>query len=241
MHKTIAEAVAFVEAVVPQMGECQARVLIAPPFTALGAASQAAHGSKLMVGAQNMCDAEEGAFTGEISLKMVKEAGAQFVILGHSERRHIFQESDELIQKKLKRALTGDILPILCVGETGDDRKAGKSEEVVGRQLDAAIGGLSEAEVERLVIAYEPVWAIGTGMAATPELAEELHEWIRSYLETNWSQELAAKVSLLYGGSVKPGNIEALMQKPNIDGALIGGAALDAQAFIHMIHAGDTQ
>jgi triosephosphate isomerase len=240
MHKTIAEAVAFVKMVLPEVAKSQARVLVAPPFTALYAASEAAKGSQLMVGAQNMCEAEKGAFTGEISAKMIQEAGGKFVILGHSERRHVFHESDALIRKKLERALADQLQPILCVGETGDERKAGKSEEVVGRQLGAALKGLTESELEKLIIAYEPVWAIGTGLAATPELAEEIHAWIAQYLEIHWSRKLADKVPLLYGGSVKPDNIEALVQKPHIDGALIGGAALDAQAFIQMIHAGET-
>ena len=241
MNKTISMAVNFIETLVPQIKQGGPRVFIAPPFTAIDAASRAAKGSDLVIGAQNMSSAEEGAFTGEISAKMLKDAGAQFSLIGHSERRQLFGEDDAAIHDKLRRALLDGIMPILCVGETDEERKAGLSEKRIISQLEAALKGLNAEEINRLMIAYEPTWAIGTNMAATPEFAEEVHGLICAYLEKSWGKEVGSHIPLLYGGSVKLSNIQLLIEKSNIDGVLIGGASLDAETFIQMIQIGDQQ
>lgn len=225
MHKTIEEASLFLEALIPMIRGAKARVLIAPPFTALSKCCKIAAGSQIEIGAQNMGDAEEGAYTGEISGRMLKEAGASFVILGHSERRTIFGETDALINRKLHRALSDALTPILCIGETDRQREEGESEKVLKRQLDGSLKGISD--LKKVIIAYEPVWAIGTGKSATPEMAQEMHWTIR--------QHLGQKLPILYGGSVKPANIESLLIQPDIDGALIGGASLEVEAFAKMV------
>ena len=196
-------------------------VIICPPFTALSDVSEELKGSNIKLGAQNMHFEEQGAFTAEISPIMLKEL-VKYVILGHSERRHIFNESDELINKKLKSALKHNLKPILCVGETLEEREKNKTKEVIKKQLTQSLKNIKE----KVIVAYEPVWAIGTGKTATPEQAEEVHSYIK---------ELLGDVIILYGGSVKPQNIKELIAQPNIDGALVGGASLDAKSFAQIV------
>lgn len=235
MHKTIGETIAFIQSLRVHTEEAHCEILLAPPFTAIAAAAKEAEGSNIQIGAQNMSDADEGAFTGEVSARMLKDAGATFVILGHSERRSHFQETDEHIHHKIKRAVAESLPAILCIGESQKDRDEGHSDEVLTAQVDKALQGLSEEDLSSLVLAYEPVWAIGTGKTATPEIAQETHKAIRSHIAKHWSPAFAQRLPILYGGSVKPGNIETLLNQPDIDGALIGGASLDVEAFTSMV------
>jgi triosephosphate isomerase len=230
MHKTGVEAEEFLNKLNSQLPNPSVKIFVAPSFTALSRAS--ALKSPALIGAQNMHEADEGAFTGEVSARMLKEAGARFVILGHSERRHLFHETDALIQKKLKKALTSQLLPILCIGETLEERESGKTFEVLTRQLKTALEGSAPAEI---ILAYEPVWAIGTGKTATPEIAAEAHRYCRDLLKKIWGENAGAKTSILYGGSVTPENISGLAKQPDIDGALVGGASLDVHKFIQII------
>lgn len=231
MFKTRGEAKAFVHELAPRIQHAACKIFIAPPFTAIAAAVSSAQGSPIVIGAQNMHDAVDGAFTGEISAGMLQEAGAQFVILGHSERRHLFHESNAFINRKVKRALEAGLLPILCIGETQGERDEGMTEEVLAKQLSE---GLQGVDSDKLILAYEPVWAIGTGKVATPELAQEAHGFCRKWLEKHRRKQLAELVPILYGGSVKPETIAQLCEMPDIDGALVGGAALDVNSFERM-------
>ena len=211
-------------------------VMLAPPFIFLQAVSESVQGSPVKIAGQNVCWESEGAFTGEISPVMLKAAGAGMVILGHSERRHIFQESDELVNKRLLGALRFDLIPILCIGETLDEREDERTFEVLGQQLKKGLADVSLEDAEKVVIAYEPVWAIGTGKTATREQAQDAHYYIRGVLSGLYEKKLADKVRILYGGSVKPENIDSLMAEPDIDGALVGGAALKSESFDRIIH-----
>ncbi len=235
MHKTSEEGVSFIQALTSRISSSPHRIFIAPAFTAIEACARAAEGSIVEIGAQNMSDADEGAFTGEISAKMLKGAGAQFVILGHSERRTHFGETDEQIHHKIRRAVIEKIPVILCIGESEADRERGDSASVLQKQLDVCLGKLQAEELKGLVIAYEPVWAIGTGKSATPEIAQETHAIIRRYLLDHFGEDFSSGCSILYGGSVKPENIQSLLNQPDIDGALIGGASLDVDAFTQMV------
>jgi triosephosphate isomerase len=236
MYKTIEETRSFIQELVALGGNSAASVFLAVPFTALAAASNAAKGSFIQVGAQNMHDALEGAFTGEISGKMLLDAGAHFVILGHSERRHLFGETDEFINKKLKTALKLGLRPILCIGETLQQREQNQTEKVLQNQLEKSLSGLTENDISKILIAYEPVWAIGTGLTATPEQAEEMHLFCRRFVANKWGDAAANNLSILYGGSVKPENTKALMEQENIDGVLVGGASLAADSFNKIIN-----
>lgn len=235
MHKTAEESVAYIRALNNVLILNETRVFLAVPFTAIEQASAAAHGTRITIGAQNMHDAEEGPFTGEISASMLKAAGAQFVILGHSERRKLFGETSEFINRKVHRAFNEGIIPILCVGETLEQRQQESVQHVLSKQLKEALNGLDASQIPELIIAYEPVWAIGTGKSATPDIAQEVHRMIRLFLEHSYGNKVAERVCLLYGGSVNPGNIAELMKEPDIDGALVGGASLDVAAFARMI------
>lgn len=236
MYKTDAEARAFISALIPQIASAKRRVFIAAPFTALTGAADAAKGTQVSVGAQNMHDQVEGAFTGEISAGMLKSCGASFVILGHSERRQHFAETNSFIHRKLVRALSEGLTPILCIGESLHERESGKCDEVLKLQLEECLQKLTVSQVTQCVIAYEPVWAIGTGKAATPEIAQEVHQMIREWLEMRFGRECSLKMCLLYGGSVKPDNIAELMQQTDIDGVLVGGAALDVNSFAQIVN-----
>ncbi len=215
--------------------EYNCEVIICPPFTSLAEAGSLLKGSKIMLGAQNMHEAESGAFTGEISASMIKSTGSQYVILGHSERRTIFKESDELINKKLKAALKNGLKPIFCIGETLEEREKNITNDVLKRQIAVGLEGISESELENIIIAYEPVWAIGTGRTATPAQAEDAHNFIRNLIKDKYSKIAAENIIILYGGSVKPDNSGELLSQPDIDGALVGGACLKADSFIAII------
>jgi triosephosphate isomerase len=211
-------------------------VLMAPPFTALHVVGATLQGSQIALGGQNMHFEPSGAFTGEISAPMLKDAGCSHVILGHSERRHIFEEGDALIARKVQAAVARGLCPIVCVGETLEERQAGKTTRVVLGQVDASLGGLPAGVVGGLVVAYEPVWAIGTGHAATPAQAQEVHALIRGRVAEVHGPDPAGTVRILYGGSVKPENITAIMAERDVDGALVGGACLEAASFLRIIH-----
>jgi triosephosphate isomerase len=235
MHMTISEAVALAGELVARLGNSKERVMIAPPFTALAAVAAAIKGSSLVLGAQNMGPETKGAHTGEISPHMLKDLGVKAVILGHSERRHSYFETDELINRKVLLALEEGLEPILCVGETLAEREAGRLEAVVGGQVREGLKGVSMDAVSKVTIAYEPVWAIGTGKTATPEDADAVHGYIRTVLAPLYGEAAAKAMVIQYGGSVKADNAAELMAKPNIDGALVGGASLKAETFVPIV------
>jgi triosephosphate isomerase len=235
MHKTRGEAVALAKELVSAFTGQIKKIMIAPPFTALPEVSNALKGSTIITGAQNMAQEIHGAHTGEISPLMLKDAGATLVILGHSERRHVYGENDELINKKVKLALSQGLEVILCVGEKIEQRNAGNAEKVVEEQVKNGLAGISAGQMKTITIAYEPVWAIGTGMTATPEDADAMHAFIRNLITDLYSTDIAQDLVIQYGGSVKPGNIKDLMAKENIDGALVGGASLKAETFIPIV------
>ena len=213
------------------------RVIVCPPFTSLETASRWTKGSSMSLGAQNMYYEDEGAFTGEISPKMLKAVGCEYVILGHSERRQIFWETDEYINKKVNKAIASGLVPIVCVGETLEQREKNVTAQIVTTQVRGVLKGVSAEQVERVIIAYEPVWAIGTGRNATPQQAEEVHLLIRKLLAELYTPATAEHVIIQYGGSVKPDNAAELLWQPNVDGALVGGACLKADSFSAIIKA----
>jgi triosephosphate isomerase len=235
MHKTVAEAAEFVEALLPKVEGAGAEVVICPSFLALRGVVERCRESAARVAAQNMHEAEAGAFTGEVSAPMLVDAGVDAVILGHSERRQLFGESDEALARKLPAALGAGLEPILCVGESEEQRDSGQTEPVLERQLDADLAEVASADLARVVVAYEPIWAIGTGRTATPEQAQETIAFVREVLRKRGSE--ADSVRILYGGSVKPGNAAELMGQPDIDGALVGGASLDPDEFAAIVNA----
>lgn len=212
-------------------------VALCPPFVFLKDVVEAVAGSAIKVGAQNMYFKEYGAFTGEVSGPMLKSIGCEYVILGHSERRHILGETDVLINEKVKAALKAGLKPILCVGELLSERQAGKTNEVVQHQVIEGLKGLSTTDMAAVTIAYEPVWAIGTGHNATPQQAQEVHVMIRELINKHFGSDVADALRIQYGGSVKPDNARALMSQPDVDGALVGGASLDADAFVAIVRA----
>jgi triosephosphate isomerase len=236
MYKMAREAMDYIEELALHIQSSEARVFLAVPFTAIALAATSAKPTKILIGAQNMNDAREGAFTGEIAAIMLKEAGARFVLLGHSERRQIFGEGDEMIERKVIRALEDDLIPVLCVGETAKERKEGKCEEVLKRQITTALQHVPQERTKELILAYEPVWAIGTGKTATPELAEEAHKICRECLVELFGKRKAGQIPILYGGSVKPENVHELVAEKNIDGVLVGGASLDPKTFAAIIN-----
>jgi triosephosphate isomerase len=238
MHKNLEEARQLVRGIREGLKQdAAADVLVAPPFTALATAVEEARGSAVAVGAQNAHFENKGAFTGEVSPTMLVELGCSHVILGHSERRQLFGETDEGVARKAVAALACGLVPIVCVGETLDEREAGQTSAVVERQLERALRELSPDQVAGSVVAYEPVWAIGTGRAATPEQAQEVHAGIRRRVSGSHGEAVAAALRLLYGGSVKPDNAEVLLGQSDIDGALVGGACLEAASFLAIIAA----
>ena len=214
-------------------------IVIAPPFTALISAVDLVKKSNIKIGAQNMYFEEIGAFTGEISPNFLKDIGVTYVILGHSERRNIFNESDELVNQKLKKALSMKINPIVCIGEHLEEREAGKTKDVIQNQIDKTFKDLTNEDMIKTVIAYEPIWAIGTGKTATPEQAEEIHVFIRERLASKFDKKTAELVRIQYGGSIKPANAKELFEKENIDGGLVGGASLEAYSLFDIIKAAD--
>lgn len=237
MHTTAAEAKLLAEQIVAAGRNAADRdILLAPPFTAIGVVSEAVTGSDIWVAGQNVCWEEQGAFTGETSPVMLKDLGAVAAIVGHSERRQIFGESDGLINQRLRGGLAHGLIMILCIGETLEEREAGQTLALLEKQVRAGLEAVSAADMERVVIAYEPVWAIGTGKTATTEQAQEAHHFIRELVKGLYEKDIAEALRILYGGSVKPANVDELMAQPDIDGALVGGAALDAQSFGRIIN-----
>ena len=210
--------------------------IIATPFTSLYLASELLSDTDIKLGAQNMYFEDRGAFTGEVSGQMLRDSNVSYVIIGHSERREIFNESDELLNKKVKAAISKELSPILCCGETLEEREASKYKEKIKNQITKDLEGISEKDLDKLVVAYEPIWAIGTGKTASPEDAEEMCKYIRGILGELYSKDLADKTRILYGGSVKPENIKEIMAKENIDGALVGGASLKVDSFTSLIN-----
>ncbi|MBN2056547.1 triose-phosphate isomerase [bacterium] len=232
MHMGPVGTRAFIKAFVPMTAASPERELIVfPPFISLPAALEAARGTHLRIGAQNMHHEESGAYTGEISPVMLRELGCTHVILGHSERRHVFGESDAFIHRKVIAALAHSLSPVLCIGELLAEREAGRTMEVVQRQLDMGLAGLDTEQLGQVILAYEPVWAIGTGKTATPEIAQEVHAFVRWYLDRLFGPGAAAAMSILYGGSVKRDNAAGLIAREDIDGFLVGGASLKPEDF----------
>jgi len=236
MHGTRSEALSLAALVVKNVGQERGReVVLAPPYTALEVVGKEIAGSGIKLAAQNVNWEPKGAFTGEVSVGMLKEAGCTHVIIGHSERRQLFGETNETVSKRLVAALGAGLVPIVCVGETLAEREAEATEAVIARQVESACGSLRSEQLATCVIAYEPVWAIGTGRTATPGQAQEVHHAIRRQLTSLGSATTAERVRIIYGGSVKPDNIDALMAEPDIDGALVGGASLDADSFTRIV------
>jgi triosephosphate isomerase len=235
MHKSIEETREFIHTLAPQISDSKNQVFLAIPYTAIQEAAKAAQG-KITIGAQNMHWASEGAFTGEISGKMLKDAGAKFVILGHSERRTVFGEENRVINKKILHALEVGLQPLVCVGETEKERERGLTEEILDAQLTQCFEGVKEKQMKQIVLAYEPVWAIGTGLTATPQQAQEMHLFCRELLANRYAKDVIEHLPILYGGSVNPSNIRSLLEQPDIDGALVGGASLSVDSFSQIVN-----
>lgn len=238
MYKTAQEAAAFFEQFNPLLdGDARCEIVIFPPSISIPTAVQATEETAVRIGGQNIYWGREGAFTGEISAEMLSAAGASWVLVGHSERRQYFHETDADVLKKTQSALQAGLAPVVCLGERLEEHRAGRADEVLIRQFAAGIAGLSEEQFAHIVIAYEPVWAIGTGQTATPEIAAKAHRCIRAETEKRFGRDAAEQVRILYGGSVKPDNIEGLMREQELDGALVGGASLDPVSFNKIVNA----
>ena len=236
MYKSVAEAVRYIKefrVLVEAVDDVE--IVVAPTFTAVHAAAEAARNSNIGIAAQDLHWESEGAFTGEVSGAMVRESGAEYVIIGHSERRTLFGESDASVNRKLGSAFAASLTPIVCVGETLDQRERNETFDVLDRQLALGLAGLTSVQIAQLVVAYEPVWAIGTGRNATPGQAAEAHGHIRSQLTQAFGADAAGHCHVIYGGSVKPGNIAELIRQPDVDGALVGGASLEARSFAEIV------
>jgi len=236
MNKDLHQSQNLVSEIINGLGkDIKAEVIVCPPFTSLSEVSSLLKGTQIKLGAQNMYYEESGAFTGEVSADMLKSVGCEFVILGHSERRVIFNEPDELINKKLKTALVKGLKPIFCVGELLEQRERGETMQVVSRQVERGLEGVSAEQMKNVTIAYEPVWAIGTGKTATPQQAREVHSFIRELVVKKFSASVSENLIIQYGGSVKPDNAGELLSQKDIDGALVGGACLKADSFLGII------
>lgn len=236
MNKTIDEAVKLVEELKPLVKDAKCDVVVCPTFVCLGAVLKATEGTNIKVGAQNMYFEESGAFTGEVAPGMLEAMKVDYVVIGHSERRQYFNETDETVNKKVKAALKHNIIPIMCCGETLEEREGNITEEVIGRQIKLDLAGITKEEVLKVVVAYEPIWAIGTGKTATDEQANETIAFIRKTIADMFGEEVANEVRIQYGGSVKPNTIKAQMAQPDIDGALVGGASLKAEDFAAIVN-----
>jgi triosephosphate isomerase len=238
MHKTIPEALEFVQAFKPLVvATTHCDIVVAPAFTAIKPVADRLEGSNIEVAAQNVAaEAGPGAFTGEVSAAMIRDAGGRSCIIGHSERRQFYGETDESVNKKIQAAQSAGLSVIFCVGERLEQRDAGRAEAVVAEQIGGGMRNLTVSEASRIIIAYEPVWAIGTGRTATPETAQQMHAFIRSRIREIFDETVAERVRILYGGSVKPDNIAALMEEADIDGALVGGASLEADSFARLVN-----
>jgi len=236
MNNSVKESVSLAREIAASVDDVKGReIVIAPPFISLYPVSKEIEGSKVKLSAQNLFWKENGAYTGEISASMLKDAGCEYVIIGHSERRQFFGEIDESVNQKIKTAMKYNLNPIVCAGETLEEREKGKTFEVIRRQVEKEFAGLSASEIKNIVIAYEPVWAIGTGKTATPEQANEVHLFIRNLIKEFFNREISDNLSILYGGSVKPDNIKGLMEQGEIDGALVGGASLKGIDFLKLV------
>jgi triosephosphate isomerase len=235
MYKTIPEAVEMVKALKEESPQLMdAELVVIPPYTMLNEVKKVIEGSNIQLGAQNIFWEEKGAFTGEVSPPMLKDAGCQYVTVGHSERRQYFGETNETVNKKIKAALAHELTPIMCIGESLEEREKGNTMGKVEAQINSGLEGLGKDEIRRIVIAYEPIWAIGTGVTATPSQAEEVHRFIRKKLTEKYGNEIASYAIILYGGSVKPANTYSILKENNINGALVGGASLEADSFIQI-------
>lgn len=238
MNKTVPESLEMIRALKGKLdASCPAEVVVIPPFTSLFSVQEALGGSDIRLGGQNLSHLAQGAVTGEVSGIMLISVGCQYVLVGHSERRKLFHEDDSLINLKMKAALSEGLYPILCVGETWEEREAGQAKTIIGNQLQVGLDGLTPLEMGKTTLAYEPVWAIGTGKTAQPEQAQEIHEMIRNQLSSRFGLEMAQGARILYGGSVTPENSSELLAQPDIDGALVGGASLEADSFYAIINA----
>lgn len=237
MNCTAAETESLINSIVAaKTNSDQATVVVCPPFTSLETAARFLKGSQVSLGAQNMSQHEKGAYTGEVSAEMLLTAGVSFCILGHSERRQYYGETDELVNAKATRALEAGLKPIICIGETLEERESEITDKVLATQLNGSLAGFTPEQLAKTVVAYEPVWAIGTGKTSTPEMAEQAHKFIRDRI-SGLDKDAAENMPILYGGSMKPGNASELLAQPNIDGGLIGGAALKAEDFVAIINA----
>ncbi len=237
MHMTVPEASLLLHGIMPSCSGLEDReVVVAPPFTALLASAVLLRGTGIKLAAQNMHHEQKGAYTGEVSAAMLVDAGCEYVVIGHSERRQYFGETDELVNRKLAAALDAGLIPIVCIGETLAEREGGRAFEVVERQLADGLKDVGPKQMEGIVLAYEPVWAIGTGRTATPAQAQEVHAFIRGWLKKTHGEGAASRVRIQYGGSVKPDNVGELMAQEDIDGALVGGASLVADSFAALVN-----
>ena len=237
MFKTVEETVRFFDEFKPLVSAAAGReIVLCTPYPSLTAAVETVRGTAIRIGAQNLHWEAEGAFTGEVSAGMITAAGCSHVIVGHSERRQYFGETDETVSRRVQTALQADLTPIVCVGETLEEREGGRTETVLGTQFDGGLGALTAADFSRILIAYEPVWAIGTGRTATPEIADEAHRFLRNRAAEKLGNESAEGVRILYGGSVKPDNVKGLMAREHIDGGLVGGASLKPDAFAAIVN-----
>jgi triosephosphate isomerase len=237
MHKTVAEAVETTRQLMELTADVTGvEMMIAPPSTALAPMAQLLKGSEIGLGAQNLFWEKQGAYTGELSAQMLLSAGCRYVLIGHSERRQFFGDTDETVNKRLKAALAAGLIPVVCIGESEAEREAGKTFSVLDKQIIDGLEGVLSDDLGSLIIAYEPVWAIGTGKTASDDQAQDAHHYIRQLLARRFDKALANTVRILYGGSVKPSNVKALMAMPDIDGALVGGASLEAESFSQLAH-----
>lgn len=236
MHKTVAEGIAFVKEVAPQVKGTDVEVLVCAPYTMLPALVEAAKGTAVKVGAQNMHYEDKGAFTGEVSADMLLDIGVTHVIIGHSERRQFFAETDETVNLKTKKALAKGLTPVVCCGETLEQREAEKTKEVCEAQVVKAFEGITSEDAQKVVVAYEPIWAIGTGKTASSEDANDVIAFIRTVLAKVYDDAVSEEIRIQYGGSVKPSNVEELMNQTDIDGALVGGASLEADSFVQLVN-----
>jgi triosephosphate isomerase len=236
MNKTATEARDLASKIISFVSGVKDRdIVLAPPFTSIPAVADAIKGTNVELAAQDLFWEDKGAFTGEISAEMLLDLGCKYVIIGHSERRQFFGETDETVNKKLRQALNKSLLPIVCVGELLSEREAGKANQVIERQVVGALKGVAASEMQKIVVAYEPVWAIGTGKTATPDQANEIHAFIRQEIKSMYSDDVAGALRIQYGGSVTPDNVSTLMAKPDIDGALVGGASLKPESFAALV------
>jgi triosephosphate isomerase len=237
MNKTSTEARDLASKLIPLVSGVKDRdIVLAPPFTSIPAVAETIKGTNMALSAQDLFWEEKGAFTGEISAEMLLDLGCKYVIIGHSERRQFFGETEETVNRKVRQALNKGLLPIVCVGELLSEREAGKANEVIERQVVGGLKGVTSAEMQKIVIAYEPVWAIGTGKTATPDQANEIHAFIRQKIKSMYNGDVAGSLRIQYGGSVTPENVSTLMAKPDIDGALVGGASLKPESFAALVN-----